>query len=126
MKGSKVTAMVGGLVLGVMGGMLIVTNPGQREYEAYATDALSTYLKQEVCNQVAQELRGALTSYCKTLVDTGRPQIQQIIAQKTIRANYLLFSIYETKLWMPSPVPSYQFTSLGIFEQFYTYEADEL
>ncbi|MGK7931279.1 MAG: DUF4359 domain-containing protein [Microcystaceae cyanobacterium] len=125
-KPSKCITMVGGLLLGTFGGMMVATNPGQNDYETYASDALSTYLKQEVCTQVARELGGFLTSYCKTMVDTGQPQIQQIIGNRTIRANYLLFSIYETEISLPSPVPSYQFGTIGVLDNFYTYQAEEL
>jgi hypothetical protein len=118
--------MSGGLLLGTFGGMMVATNPGQTDYETYASDALSTYLKQEVCTQVAQELGGFLTSYCKTIVDTGKPQIRQIIGRRTVRANYLLFSIYETEISLPSPVPSYQFGTIGVLDNFYTYQAEEL
>lgn len=117
--------MIGGVLLGTFGAMMAATNPGQTDYESYATDALTTYLKQDVCTQVAQELGGFLTSYCKTIVDTGKPQIKQIIGHRTIRANYGLFSIYETEIALPSPVPSYQFGTIGILDNFYTYQAEE-
>ncbi len=125
-KNGKIVGLMGGLLLGITGITMLFTNPNQKEYESYATEMLSDYLKQEVCTQIAQELGGILTSYCKTIVDTGRPQIQQIIGQKTVRANYLLFSIYDTKLFMPSPVPSYQFSTIGVLHNFYIYRAEEI
>ncbi|MGK7945951.1 MAG: DUF4359 domain-containing protein [Microcystaceae cyanobacterium] len=125
-KQSKWITMVGGLILGTFGGMMASTNPGQTDYETYASDALTTYLKQDVCPQVAHELGGFLTSYCKTMVDTGKPQIRQIIGHRTVRANYLLFSIYETEISLPSPVPTYQFGTIGVLDTFFTYQAEEL
>lgn len=109
-----------------VGGLMILTNPKQNDYEAYATKALADYLKYEVCPQVSFSLGGALTSYCKTMVDTGRPQIRYIIAQTTVRENYLFFSIYETELLLPATFPGYQFGTIGAFQQFYIYEAEQL
>ena len=105
---------------------MAITNPGQVDYEKYATETLSTYLKEEICPQAQQQLGGLLQSYCKSLVDTGKPQIQKLISQQTTRHNYLIFSIYQTELSLPSPIPSYQFQTVGAFQHFYTYEAQEL
>lgn len=121
----QLVSAVGGVALAGIGGLMVITNPGQNDYEHYATDALTRHLKQEVCPQAPQQLGGFLRSYCKTLVDTGRPQIEQVIAKKTMRQNYFLFSVYKTELSLPSPVPSYEFGTIGAFQQFYTYEAQE-
>ena len=121
----RLLTVVGGTALVSTGTCLMMTNPGQHDYESYATDALTVYLKQEVCSQAPGEFGGFLRSHCKTLVDTGKPHIQKVIANQTIRQNYLLFSIYETELFLPSPVPSYQFETIGVFRHFYTYQADE-
>ncbi len=126
MKALQVLVLIGGVALMGVGSLMTVTNPGQNDYEDYATETLTGYLKKEVCTQAPLDLGGLLQNYCKTLVDTGRPQIQQIIARATRRHNYLLFSIYETQLSFPSPVPSYQFETIGAFAQFYTYEAERL
>ncbi len=126
MNGLKLIIVCGGIILGGLGGFMVITNPGQRDYEQYATETLSSYLKEEVCIQAPRGLGGFLQSYCKTLVDTGQPQIKTLISTTTKRQNYLLFSIYETELSLPSPVPSYQFETIGAFQQFYTYTAEEL
>jgi hypothetical protein len=117
--------VVGGVALAGIGAFMTLTNPGQHDYEDYATEALTVYLKQEVCPQAPGELGGFLVSYCKTLVDTGRPHIETLITKTTNRHNYLLFSIYETELTLPSPVPNYEFETIGAFQQFYTYQAEE-
>ncbi|MEM8777657.1 MAG: DUF4359 domain-containing protein [Cyanobacteria bacterium P01_G01_bin.49] len=125
MEALQLMKVVGGIALVGAGTCLMMTNPGKRDYESYATEALIIYLKQEVCTQAPGGLGGFLRSHCKTLVDTGKPHIEEVIAKKTIRQNYLLFSIYETELFLPSPVPSYQFETIGVFQQFYTYQADQ-
>ena len=119
---AKVIAGVGVIALGTA---MVLTNPGQHRYESYATDTLTVYLKQEACSQISGSLGSFLASHCKTLVDTGKPHIQKVISNKTIRQNYLLFSIYETELLLPSPVPNYEFETIGAFQQFYTYPADQ-
>ena len=117
--------VISGIGLIGLGTSMVLTNPGQTRYESYATDTLTLYLKQEVCSQASGGLGSFLASHCKTLVDTGKPHLQQVIAKKTIRQNYLLFSIYETELFLPYPVPNYEFGTIGVFQQFYTYQADK-
>ena len=116
----------GGLLLAGSGVLMAIGNPGQIDYEDYATDSLSLYLKQDVCPQAPVEFGGFIQSYCKTLVDSGQPQIQQIIAHTTTQQNYFLFSIYETTLALPDPLPTYEFQTIGVMQQFYTYQAAEL
>ena len=117
-----------GLVLISVGGMMVVTNPGQVAYEKYATDQMTTYLKEDVCMQIEGkgDFIGVVRSQCKNLVDTGQPQLQKVITQTTKRQNFLLFSIYQTELSLPSPVPSYQFETIGVLQNFYTYQVMEM
>jgi hypothetical protein len=123
--GQQLRWVGGALSIGI-GGLLVFTNPSHNAYEEYATEKLTDYLKENVCTKVSQPLGNFLQSHCKTLVDTGRPQIQELIAQQTTRQNYLLFSIYRTELSLPSPVPAYHFATFGAFQNFYIYEAEEL
>lgn len=117
-----------GVTLMSFGGVMAVTNPGQVAYEQYAASELTTYLKEDVCMQIEGlgDFQGVLRSQCKNLVDTGRPQLRQVIAQTTKRQNFLLFSIYQTELLLPSPVPSYQFETIGVLQNFYIYHAYEI
>ncbi|MEB3174798.1 MAG: DUF4359 domain-containing protein [Cyanobacteriota bacterium] len=108
------------------GVLLALNNPGQRDYERYAAESLSFYLKDRVCPQAPLTFNGALQSYCKTLVDASRPQITTVVARSTSRQNFLLFSVYETRLLLPAPLPGYQFQTLGIMGEFYTYDAQAL
>ena len=110
---------VGGFVLAGLGLSMVLTNPGQKDYEEYATEELTTYLKEEVCTQVPSFLGDFLQQQCKSVVDTGRPQIQQIITETTERQNFVVFSIYRTHLSIDSHLPSYEFETVGIFQNFY-------
>jgi hypothetical protein len=126
MKVLRVLTTLGSLLLAGGGLIMMIGNPGPQDYETYATDALSRYLKEQICPQAANNLGGLIQSYCKTLVDTGRPQIHHLITYSTTRKNYLIFSIYATELSLPSPVPTYKFQTIGVMQQFYTYEAEKL
>lgn len=114
-----------GVTFSLVGGVMAMGNPGQNDYERYATDQLAGHLKENVCTQISGELKAVFRSGCKTLVDTGRPQMKEIIAQTTRRQNFLLFSIYQTDLAFSSPIPSYQFETIGVMQKFYTYESDK-
>lgn len=103
-----------------------MSNPNQIAYEQYATEQLTLYLKETACQQTASEVPEVLQSYCKLLVDVGRPHLQQLIAQKTQRHNFIFFSIYYTNLPTPFPLPNYQFETLGILQKFYLYNTEEL
>lgn len=125
-------AKFGGVVLGTMvagiGAVLLTTNPDRQDYEQYATRALTTYLKEGACDKARSnpEIRALLRGYCKVLVDTGRPFLQEAISAGTTRQNFLIFSVYQTELSFPAPVPSYQFSTIAVGRKFFTYEALEI
>ncbi|MCP2730662.1 DUF4359 domain-containing protein [Limnofasciculus baicalensis] len=122
---------IGGVALVALGGAMALTNPPKNAYEEYAVQKLSTYLKDEVCIKAPNKLdflpqnSEFLQNQCKSLVDTTRPQIQQIISQKTERQNFVIFSIYRSDLNVKPILPNYHFETVGIFQNFYTYQADK-
>jgi hypothetical protein len=125
MKVSKIVAAIGGAALAGLGVAMALTNPSQDTYEAYALEKLTMYLKDEACTQAPSLFGNALQRQCKTLVDTSRPQIQQIISKTTHRQNFLFFSIYQTNLVIGPFLPAYQFETLGVFQNFYIYQAHQ-
>jgi hypothetical protein len=126
MKVLKIVAAIGGAAMVVLGAAMALTNPSQDTYEAYAVEQLTTYLKEEACMEVPSVFGNVLQRQCKTFVDTGRPQIQQIIAQTTQRQNFIFFSIYRTNLAIGPVLPVYHFETLGVFQNFYVYQAEQL
>ena len=122
----RFSTAIGGITLASLGVFMALTNPSQKAYEEYAMEELTTYLKDEVCTQVPSLLGDFLQQQCKILVDTGRPQIQQIIAETTERQNFLVFSIYRTHLSVNSDLPSYEFETVGVVQSFYIYMYEEL
>ena len=125
MKVLQVVAAIGGVALMVLGVSMALTNPSKDAYEQYAVEKLTIYLKDEACKQAPSVFGNVLQSQCKSLVDTGRPQIEQIIAQSTQQQNFIFFSIYRTNLEIGPFIPAYHFETLGVFQNFYIYLAEE-
>lgn len=125
MKIRQVFTAIGGAALFGLGVAMALTNPSKDTYEEYAVEMLTTYLKQEACSQVPKVFGTSLQNQCKSLVDTGRPQIEQIIAQKTRQENFIFFSVYRTNLEIGPFLPAYYFETLGVFQKFYIYRAEE-
>lgn len=105
---------------------MILTNPGQAAYEEYAVERLTVYLKEDICTQAPKELGEFLQRQCSTLVDTGRPQIGQVVSSSTHRQNLFFFSIYRTDFSGVPFAPDYQFETVGAFQNFITYRAEQL
>ncbi len=128
MKLARLGGVVVGVVLGGIAGILLTTKPNRQDYEQYASQRLTSYLRDNVCAraQASLDVQPLLRGYCKMLVDTGQPFLQEAIASKTTRKNFLIFSVYQTELWFPPPLPSYHFSSVGFLNKLYIYEALEL
>ena len=114
----------GAIVLG-LGAIAFFTNPGQQRYRQYADAILKTELQDRVCAQ-SEDFAYWLESQCYILVSTATPYLAEVVNQQTIRHNFLLFSIYQADLPLPSPLPTYHLETLGILGNFYTYQAKEL
>ena len=109
--------------LAALGVTMANTNPSQVEYEEYAVQRLTEYLKTDVCKKTTNIIENLIRFNCDKLVDSANPQIQEIIARTTERQNYMIFSIYRTDLKINSWMPSYKFETVGALNQFYTYTA---
>lgn len=125
MKVSQIVAAIGATALAGLGVLMALTNPNRDTYETYAVEQLTTYLKDEACMQAPSLFGNLLQRQCKTLVDSGRPQIKQIISKTTQQQNFVLFSIYRTDLSIGPVLPGYHFETLGIFQHFYIYQIQE-
>lgn len=125
MKSLQVTTVIFGVALSGLGVAMAMSNPSQSKYEEFAAQQLATYVKDNFCTQAPKAFSSFLEQQCKSLVDTGRPQIRQLISQSTQRQNYILFSVYQTDLTLSSLLPSYHFETVAVFENFYIYQADQ-
>jgi len=121
MKTLKWGAIAAGVAIG--GGMtaMALTNPDQPAYEAFATRALISYVKNHVCIKAPFGLQ----QQCSSLIDQNQPEIKQFIAQGTQRQDFFFFSIYSTDLSIGPWVPSYHFETIGIFRKFHVYKVQE-
>ena len=118
-------AVVGLTLLGLS---MANTNPSEAAYEEYATQRLTNYLKDNVCDKpknILDNLPIKIDSQCDKLLDSANPQIQEIITRTTERQNFIIFSIYHTDLKLESFsfIPGYKFESVGAFNNFYIYKA---
>ena len=120
--------IVGASLLGI-GVATVVTNPGQAQYEDYATRQLTAYLQQNVCPNTA-----ILDGICSSALRDNQSQIRRFISTNTERQNYLFWSVYQTDLapgeLLPSVIgdtlPAYHFETIGVFSSFHTYKADRI
>ena len=125
-KSLQLSLGIGGIALAGLGGLMILTNPEQTAYEEYASDRLEYYLKENACEEVEKGLGNLFPGGCNSLVNRLSPQLQQFIAQKTERHNFLFFSIYTTDLSVHSLLPGYHFETVGVLQNFYTYKGERL
>ncbi|BBD68886.1 hypothetical protein NIES4072_37860 [Nostoc commune NIES-4072] len=126
MKSLTIIAYTGAAAgLAALGVAMAKTNPSQVEYEEYAVQRLTEYLKTDVCKKTTNLIENLIRFNCDKLVDSANPQIQEILSRTTERQNYIIFSIYRTDLKINSWIPSYKFETVGAFDQFYTYTAEK-
>lgn len=117
---------VSGIILFGIGAIAFLTNPGEQKYKKYAHATIQTKLKDEVCSQAGQDLGPWLEGQCHIIITTASPYLAEVINQQTERQNFLLFSIYQADLSLPSPLPKYRLQTMGILGNFYIYQAKKL
>ncbi|MEA5619360.1 DUF4359 domain-containing protein [Cronbergia sp. UHCC 0137] len=125
MKTWTIIKFAGATAIAVLGVIMAKTNPDQVNYEAYAIQRLTQYLKTDVCQKAPNFLERLIKFNCHELVDSANPQIREIIARTTERQNYLIFSVYRTELKLNALIPNYKFETVGAFDNFYTYKAKQ-
>ena len=123
MKSLRIVTYIGAAALAGLGVVMAVTNPSQPAYEEYGVQQLTVYLKNDVCTKTPKAFESLLKRNCTVLVDSIRPQMQQIFSKSTQRQNFIFFSIYRTDLSITPFIPSYHFETVGAFQNFYTYTA---
>ncbi|MGK7890012.1 MAG: DUF4359 domain-containing protein [Leptolyngbyaceae cyanobacterium] len=139
MSGLKIIAGICGI--GLVGGAiaLLVTNPGQDAYKAYAVAQLQTQMSEELCEDVPSLLEGM----CSSAIDKNDRILGRVIESSTTRRNYYVLSIYETDIdpvqaltqLLPGNlslsvgdtegVPTYHAETIGILGNFITYKTGQ-
>ncbi|MFN6567710.1 hypothetical protein A6770_34055 [Nostoc minutum NIES-26] len=125
MKALTIMTYVGAAGVAVFSVTMAKTNPSQTDYEEYAVQRLTQYLKQDVCKKTSRFIENLLNSKCDKLVDSANPEIKDILAATTQRQDFIVFSVYRTDLELSSWLPSYRFETVGAFNNFYTYTAEQ-
>ncbi|TAF05366.1 MAG: DUF4359 domain-containing protein [Nostocales cyanobacterium] len=125
MKAWTMIASVGAAGIAVLGVTMAKTNPQQAEYEEYAVQKLTTYLKTDFCQKTPTFLQNLIQLNCEQLLESVNPQIRDIITSTTKRQNYIVFSVYTTDLKIDNLIPGYKFETVGAFDNFYTYKAEQ-
>ena len=125
MRLSTIMTFGGAVGLAVLGVAMVKTNPTQAEYEEYAMQRLTKYLKNDVCKKTPNILESLVKLDCNKLVDSASPQIREIVSATSERQDLFFFSIYRTDLKLNALIPSYTFETVGGFESFYTYSAEK-
>ena len=102
-------------------GSLAWFNPDQQAFESYARQQLSSYLQDNLCEDIVSPLGKFIDLPCEELVIENQDLLNGLIQDRTQRDNYLLFSIYRTSLMLPfgGILPGYEVTTLGIGGRFY-------
>lgn len=124
MKSAIITG-VGVVTLSLLTVAMVKSNPSEASYQQYAVTELSSYLKSNVCKKSLGILDKLINNQCGKFVDTASPQIRDIIAASTERHDFIIFSVYRTELKVSDWVPSYKFETVGAFDKFYTYSAQQ-
>ncbi|MEM9905417.1 MAG: DUF4359 domain-containing protein [Cyanobacteria bacterium P01_D01_bin.44] len=107
---------------------LAVTNPGPRAYETFAIAQLSQYVSSTVCEEIPGNLNQVLQNPCSRLLDNNHEEVRQLVREQTSRSNFVLFSLYETRLAVPglTVLPAYEVKALGIGRNFFVYQAGQV
>lgn len=119
-RATKAKLIVVGLVA-VSGIALALTNPGQAAYDEFATQKITDFVLQDVC-QTPQSgalpdiLGSVLSEGCRAIATSRRAEIKSFVANNTQRQNFILFSLYTTEL------PTRSVKTVGIFNQFFIYQ----
>lgn len=135
MKSLKIALALLAAAIAGLGISMAATNPGQEEYEAYATKQLTRYLRQEgdnLCEQVEvpEFLNDLLGDQCPKLLNSilknNQGELEALISRGTQRQNFGVLSIYRTNLEISTVLPGYEVETVGVFRRFYTYKAERL
>jgi hypothetical protein len=83
----------------LLGGLLVATNPGEREFEAFAGEYLVELASDELCGSDGLPLMARLVVHnCPQLVRSQRQALGQLAAGSSRRYNLGLFSVYSTRI----------------------------
>jgi hypothetical protein len=107
----------------LMGGALVLTNPDEQDFEAFAGEHLVALADQELCNNAGLPMVARLLiQNCSELIESQQAVFGQLALAGSRRINAGLFSFYRTQLGgqalLPGlTLPRYRILSLGVAGQ---------
>jgi len=119
----KLSVVFTAIFLAIVVAGLVITNPGPEAYADYITEQASTYLSQEVCDELPSGLEGLFSDQCPEIMKRIQPQLASILSDRTERLNIGIASLYSTSFGIPELpfLPVYRAETLGALNQFITY-----
>jgi Domain of unknown function (DUF4359) len=132
MKSAIITG-VGVLGLFLLAVVMVKSNPSEASYQQYAVTELSSYVKSNVCKKsldtnielLDKLIDNQVKNQCNKFVDVASPRVREIIAASTERHDFVIFSVYRTEFKVNELLPSYKLETIGAFDKFYTYNAQQ-
>lgn len=115
----------GGTIAGLvgLGIFMAMTNPDQSAYDTFTTQRLAAFLRENVCAEAPETFN--LRHDCLALIQNNRSQLQEFVSKNTYRRNFVFFSVYTTELSVAPFVPTYRVQTIGVFNNFYIYDATQ-
>ncbi|MEB3212736.1 MAG: DUF4359 domain-containing protein, partial [Leptolyngbyaceae bacterium] len=135
MKVLKIGSFMFLMAIAGIGAAMAATNPSQDAYEDYAVEQLSDQISQRLC----EEAPSILTDTCDSFLSDNEDWIRELVSDGTQRRNFVVLSLYTTDLsagdainkilppafsFSADNLPGYHFETVGVFRQFFTYEAE--
>jgi len=124
----KPSALISLLLLTVVTGGLVVTNPSPDAYQDYASQQAEQFFSREVCTELSGNFSELLAGRCEEMLAAVQPQLHSVIRDRTTRINLGVASIYRTSFGIAelTMLPRYEVETLGIVGRFVTYRADRV
>ncbi|MFB2773489.1 DUF4359 domain-containing protein [Pelatocladus sp. BLCC-F211] len=115
------------LAIAGVAGVMSFTNPDHNTYVNYAAARLTNEIQDAICKgpqlpqgKLWEDINKLTSNTCKSGLATGLAfqgsNIKDLIARSTERQNFVIFSIYTTK------VPGYNFKTIGAFGNLFTFQ----
>lgn len=115
----------GAIALAILAGVMGFSNPPREDYLHYASDKLSTRIKDSNCQEskipeFMKDLSGSIVGGCQFLVTTpGKAIIKAFVDNSTKRQNLVIFSLYTTEL------SGRKYQTIGAFGNFLTFSSEK-
>ncbi len=110
---------------------LVVTNPGQADFERFAADQLVEEIAEELCQKADLPLLWRLAiGNCEQLVRHQRAALAAVVGQHTLRTNLAVVSVFRSEIGgqrlLDWRVPRFRSLVLGVAGTFLLIQAGQV